>query len=278
MSIAFAILLGLVQALTEFLPVSSSGHLVVFQVLIGPSFSVSHVPLAFDVVVHVATLLATTVYLWNDIWFSLKHLAESSAEGLRSRRLAALVAVATLPAVVVGFGLKDSIEAMFSSSEAAGVGFVVTTLVLLLSHRFQAPNATAEDAPTKALAWQFPSFGTALLIGIAQAVAICPGISRSGSTIAVALMLGLSADSAVRFSFLMSLPAILGAALLQSREIGALPEGQFGAYATGFFVAFAAGLCALRLLVFVTRRARLSYFAIYTGLLAALLLGRSMVA
>lgn len=260
MSIFESVILGLIQALTEFLPVSSSGHLVLFQHLL----EVTEANLAFDILLHLATLLVVFVYLRKDILQVLAKLFSKCDSGKRARKLALLVIVASIPAAVVGLGFKDLIRDAFKSVGAAGVGFAITTSFLLLAERFYKPSGDDNSE------WPLPSFKQAILIGLAQAVAITPGVSRSGSTIAASLISGLPVESSLRFSFFISIPAILGAALL---EIGALADFQkdsFLALGLGFVTATVAGFFALRMLVLVAKEKRLKVFAYYTGILAIL--------
>ncbi|MCB0344680.1 MAG: undecaprenyl-diphosphate phosphatase [Bdellovibrionales bacterium] len=275
MPVVFAIVLGLVQALTEFLPVSSSGHLVIFQHYLAPLMGAAPPPLAFDVFVHTATLLATVVYLRRDILGILGGLFGSGPEGQRARSLALLIILGSVPAAAVGLGLKDLVEEAFHSKNVAAIGFLITSAFLLLAHRKQLSSPGPDDdgsaeSQLSSLDWVIPSLGAALLIGAAQALAITPGISRSGSTIAAALLLGLPAISAIRFSFLLSLPAIGGATLLEGKHLLDLPSTDITAYGAGFCASFFAGLLAIRMLVRVTKNSRLIYFAAYTAALSLL--------
>ena len=196
-----AAFLGLVQGLTEFLPVSSSGHLVIAETLLGQS----NEGIAFEVAVHVGTLLAILVYyrarVAELIVGSLKREPESLS-------YVGKLVLATLPAVLVGLTIKDQIEGLFEHAWIAGVALLVTGCVLLTTRR---------SIQTATLA--MPTFPHALIIGCAQVVAITPGISRSGTTVAVALLLGIRALPATEFSFLMGVAAIAGAAVLQLPDL-----------------------------------------------------------
>ncbi len=272
MPIFFAIVLGLVQALTEFLPVSSSGHWVIFQHYLAPVLDAEPPPLAFDVFVHTATLLATVVYLRNDIIAIFSGIFRVDDIGRQTRRLVALILVGSVPAAAVGLGLKDLVEQAFHSKSVAAFGFAVTSLLLISAHRAQARGrggvAEAQSPGGLVVDWPIPSMFAAAAIGAAQALAITPGISRSGSTIAAALVLGLPASTAIRFSFLLSLPAIGGATLLEAENLLNLSSTDATAYFCGFAAAFAAGLLAIRMLVSVTENSRLFYFAAYTAILS----------
>jgi undecaprenyl-diphosphatase len=256
-----ALLLGLVQGLTEFLPVSSSGHLVLTRELLG----LEPTGLALEVSVHAATLLAVVVVLWREVL----GLVRGGLNLLRGRadedgRLLLLVALGTIPAVAVGLLLKDEIERAFADPRYAAVGLIFTA-VLLAPTWFRHGGERRIDAVL------------AVVIGCAQALAICPGVSRSGSTIAVALLLGAAAPRAFAFSFLLSIPAILGATVLVLPDAlgeGAAP-GLVGNCLAAALAAFVSGVVALRLLRRVVERGRLAVFAPYclvVGVLALLLL------
>lgn len=225
MGLLESILLGVVQGITEFLPISSSGHLVLGQVLLGVEKS----GITFEVAVHLATAVAVAVYYRKRLWRMLISLrlvfsprawrAEATADekyvvDLEHLRLLWYVALGTVPAVVVGSLFKDFFEEFFYSPHLVCVLLLVTGGVLM-STRLVASSRG------RRLVWP-----TVLLIGVAQAVAILPGISRSGATIAVGLLLGLKADKAAEFSFLLALPAILGAGLLEFIEL--LGTGSLG--------------------------------------------------
>ena len=201
MTLLDAFLLGLIQGVTEFLPVSSSGHLIVAQSLLDV-----RVPgVAFEVAVHVATLLSVLVAFRSRIVALVRGMARREAE---SWRYVGLLVLATLPAVVVGLGLKDLVEGLFEAPAVAGGGLLVTGSFLWTAKPALARNPSAP-----------PGVRAAILMGIAQAFAIIPGISRSGSTVVTGLWLGVEAEEAATFSFLMAVPAILGAAVLELPEI-----------------------------------------------------------
>ncbi|HEV8613050.1 MAG TPA: undecaprenyl-diphosphate phosphatase [Gemmatimonadales bacterium] len=247
MSLAWwqGILLGLVQGLTEFLPVSSSGHLVLAERLVG--FTPQGV--FFEVAVHVATLLAVLV-VYRDRIVAL--LGGLFAGGRDSWRYAGLLLLGSLPAAVAGVLLRDYFERSFHSLPALGWQFLITA-ALLWSTRWALPRATG----VKVTATQ------ALLIGVAQAIAIVPAISRSGATIAAALWCGLAAAPAAEFSFLMSLIVIAGSGLLEARHIppGAHPF-TLGLLAA-FLAAMISGVFAIRWLIRLLRHQRFHLFAPY---------------
>ncbi len=261
MAIFYLILLAVVQGLTEFLPVSSSGHLVLLQhwtrVFDGDVF--------LDVILHVGTLLAVVVVYRREI----RRLVAFDAPAVQY--LAAMV-VGTLPAVGVGLLFKEPIESLFSNPRAAAVALVVTGLILFSTRR---TDNKVHNLPG---GWHpvAPPLHKALLIGCAQALAIVPGISRSGSTIAASLWLGLARDEAARFSFLLAVPAIAGALVLH--VIGGEVDSQAGGLALflGAVVAFLVGLVAIRLtalLVVQKHFWKFGFYCIPLGLIAFFLLG-----
>ncbi len=262
MSFIDALVLGLVQGLTEFLPVSSSGHLVLAGRLLG----LGQGSVAFDVWLHLATLTAVVVALRSDVWMMLRSLSPRAPEpeAGRGRKLIVAMVVGTIPAVIVGLVAKDAVEAAFTSVRLVGVDLLLTAFILALSRLF--PGRGMPLTPIKALG-----------IGIAQCIAILPGVSRSGSTLTAGLMFGLSGEDAARFSFLLSVPAILGAAVLDAPAIVHL-GGNPGILIGSFLVAAVSGYVAIRLVWKVMERGKLAAFAPYCALLglAALLLGGSL--
>ncbi len=240
--------LAFVQGLTEFLPVSSSGHLVLLQHWLG-----SHTGDVFlDVVLHVGTLGSVLFVYRREVGRLLRFDAPAV------QYVVALV-VGTLPAVAVGLLFKDRIEALFSSPAAAGAGLLFTGLVLLSTRRNRSDERTARGT------WYpvAPSLSRSLLIGCAQALAIIPGISRSGSTISASLWLRLPRREAARFSFLLSVPAIGGALVLQLID-GAQPaEGGWLGLVLGALVAFGVGLVAIRLTTMAVVARHFWKFALY---------------
>ena len=239
------ILLGLVQGLTEFLPVSSSGHLVVAEAAIGlrtPGVLV-------EVTLHVATLVAVAIVYWRRI----TELAVGAVRGERAAWSAiGLLALASVPAGIVGVLFQDWFERVFDSLLFVGIDFVVTGFILW--------STRAVATGTRGL----PSAGSATAIGLAQAAAILPGISRSGSTVAAGMWTGVDPVRAAEFSFLMAMPAIAGAAVLQLPELrqGAVSVGG-GPLALSFFVALVSGVLAIRLLVRLLARRAFHRFAPY---------------
>lgn len=260
-----AIVLGVVQGLTEFLPVSSSGHLVLAQAIFGESFEFRDMAVAFDLALHLGTLVPVLYFYRAD----LRRILTSALSrpqldvmgwirGDEARWLAFMVVLGTIPTALIGLFLKDGFEALFHSPRAVSVALFVTGL-LLWSTRW---SERAEGTRSLGV-W------IALAIGLAQGLAITPGISRSGSTIAVALLLGLERDQAARFSFLLSIPAITGAAVLVAKDGVGVPDGAWGALAAGCLSSMAVGYAALVLLVALVRRGGLHRFAWYLWPVAA---------
>ena len=251
----WAIVLGVVQGLTEFLPVSSSGHLVIFQEMLGGRMQSG---LLFEVALHVATLFAI-------VCFYRRRLIQLTGSML-SRHVPSWVyvgklVVATLPAVAVGLTLKDLIQAQFSIPAVSGVCLLLTGAILWTS-RVTIANATREE----------PTWSDAFIIGMAQAFAILPGISRSGTTVAVALALGIRAEKAAEFSFLMGIIAISGAAVLMLPEIQGASDAVIGTLAVGSAAALVSGVLAIWLFIQLLRRQSFHLFAYYTWSVGAMFL------
>lgn len=227
-----ALLLGLAQGLTEFFPVSSSGHLAMIQALFGGREGGG---LLFEVGVHVATLFAIAFFYRVRIAELLRGFLAREGEALE---YAGKLVVGTLPAVVVGLGAKDWIEAQFGNPVMVGC-LLLTTGVIVMSTRWTAPRASAP----------VPGWGAALLIGCAQALAILPGISRSGSTVAMALLLGVAPLAAAEFAFLLGIIAITGAAVLMIPDLQNADASAATDLAIGGAAALVSGLVAIWLFV-----------------------------
>ena len=249
-----SILLGLVQGLTEFLPVSSSGHLVIAQELMG----LEQEGLLFEVAVHVATLVSVLVFYRGRV-------LELVLGALRGERGAweygGKLLVATLPAVLFVLAFGDLLEAQFDQPHVAGVCLILTGGILWTTRR-TAPNAQAAA----------PGWGAAFLIGCAQALAILPGISRSGTTVATALALGVNPIAAAEFSFLMSVPAITGAAVRMIPELGSVSADALPVLGAGALCALVSGIGAIWLFVRLLRTQAFYRFAYYTWAAGALFL------
>ena len=274
MNIGASLLLGIVQGLTEFLPVSSSGHLVLGRDLL-PDEALQSPGVLFEIVVHLGTLAAALIYLRRDVLGLLRSLAGSGGttpegrDAVRAgRRLAGLLLVASVPAAVVGVAFQDQIHHAFSGIGFAAGGLVLTGAVLLAFRR--PPAKTGADAARIRAIPRLPrGLADALWIGTAQAAAIFPGVSRSGLTIVAGRQRGVSPGDAARFSFLLSAPAIAGATLLEGASAfgsGALAEAG-GVVAleltVGFLAALVAGTFALRWVFDWLARERFHQFGWY---------------
>ncbi|HVN66810.1 MAG TPA: undecaprenyl-diphosphate phosphatase [Candidatus Sulfotelmatobacter sp.] len=244
------IILGVIQGLTEFLPVSSSGHLVIVQTLLQMKENI-----ALDTVLHLATALALIIYFWRDLIGLLK-----------ARKLLWLLLVATVITGIIGLSFKDFFESLFSSVTAVGGFLVLTGVVILLGEWLGKGRRKIEDM----------NIWDAVLIGLAQGCAIAPGLSRSGTTISASLARDLDRTLAARFSFMLAIPAILGAGLVQSKAIikaGELGIGV-GPLAIGFIAALITGLLTIKLFMAIIQRISLRGFAYYcfaAGLLTVIL-------
>ena len=265
-----ALVLGIVQGATEYLPISSSGHLVIAQHL----FGLEEPALFFDIVLHLGTLVAVVWYYRKDIveliretlsglrYLGSGHSWKETAAAFPGLRFVLLMVIGTLPTAVIGITFEDTFEQLFGSVQVVGFMLMVTGVVLLLT---RLSRGVGRDAA--AMTWV-----DALIIGIVQGIAITPGISRSGITISAALLLGIERETAARYSFLLSIPSILGALLL--RLNGAEDGVGTAALVLGFVAAALTGYFCLALLVRVVKRGRLSWFAPYCfalGLLALIL-------
>ncbi len=239
-----ALILGILQGLTEFLPVSSSGHLVIGQALLG----VKQPGMSFEITVHVGTLLAVLVYFRVRIYGLIEALWK--ADRTYQRRVIFYIIIGTLPAVIVGLTLKDFFEGAFSNPLMTSF-MLLATGAILLSTRF-IRNATGGLTLPRSV-----------LIGIGQALAIFPGISRSGTTIAAGMWAGVKPQEAAEFSFLLAIPAIAGAAVLDAADMAAIPSELMVQYIIGFASSFVLALVAVYLVLEVVKRGRLDYFAYY---------------
>lgn len=254
MSYLEALLLGIIQGLTEFLPVSSSGHLELGKAILGVEFEQS---LTFTIVVHGATVLSTIIIFWHTLIKLAKDLFEFRWN--ESTRYVAMLLFSAIPVFVIGMFFKDQVESLFDG-RILFVGIMLLVTATLLGFTFYAKS---KDRGL--------NFRDAFVIGIAQAVAVLPGISRSGSTIATALLLGNKRKEAAQFSFLMVLLPILGANFLDILEMeSAQVSSSFGILAIGFVAAFVSGLLACKWMLKLVQRGKLIYFAIYCAVVGAI--------
>ncbi|MCR4849206.1 MAG: undecaprenyl-diphosphate phosphatase [Bacteroidales bacterium] len=249
-----ALILGLIQGLTEYLPVSSSGHLAIGQALFGLENGESN--LAFTVLLHVATVLSTVVILWSEIVWLFKDLFKFKWN--EGTKYIVNILISMIPVAIVGFFFKDKIEEVFGSGLLiVGIMLLVTAALLTFSY-FAKPRQKENISPVHAF-----------IIGIAQACAVMPGLSRSGSTIATGLLLGNKKEKLAQFSFLMVIPPILGEALLDVKdmiEVG-FGEAMGGlspvAAIVGFLAAFISGCFACKWMINLVKKGKLIWFAVY---------------
>ena len=269
-----ALVLGAVQGLTEFIPISSSGHLVLVPESLGWSNLVhSETALAFDVFLHVASLLALLVYFSGD----LLDIVRGTIQGNRdARRLATLLIVGTIPAAIAGLAFGDYFEEAFADPGAAAIQLVITAAILVAAERALAYNLRRTAAKGERLRGVDDlKVGDSVLIGIAQAISIFPGISRSGSTIAAGLGLAMERAAAARFAFLLAIPALAGAALVKVPDLQGANLG-FGAGLAGFIASLLTSYAAIWALIRYLRTRSLYPFAAYclvAGILFYVLVG-----
>lgn len=264
-----AIILGAVQGITEFLPVSSSGHLQLAKELLGVELTEN---LTFDVALHAGTVCSTLLVLWSEVIKIIKglftrHFSESHAYVLR-------IILSMIPVAIVGFTLKDQIDAMLNAPYAltvVGVMLLLTALLLTFAYR----RSKDRNRFTRPI-----SYKDALIIGIAQAAAVMPGLSRSGSTIGMGLILGNDKGAVAQFSFLMVLVPILGNTLLDLIKGGgviAIEGVSSVALLSGFLTAFVVGALACHTMIEVVKRGKLIYFAIYCAVVGVATIALSLL-
>ncbi len=263
-----ALIMGIFQGLTEYLPVSSSGHLALAGSVLGVDDP--NQVMTFTIAVHIATVLSTFVILWKEIVWLFKGLFKTgnsivpSSYGIRSlneeQNYAINILISMIPIGIVGFFFKDQIEAYFSSMVVVGVCLLITASLLSFSY-FAKPRQK-----------EHLSMWDAFIIGIAQACAVLPGLSRSGSTIGTGLLLGAKKEKLAQFSFLMVIPPILGEALLDVKKMlesgveAALGNISTTALAIGFIAAFLSGCLACKWMINLVKKGKLIYFAIYCAI------------
>ncbi len=266
-----SLILGLLQGLTEYLPISSSGHLTIASSLFGIEGEQN---MAFTILVHVATVLSTLVILWKEIVWVLKDLFtkqkwNSYSSLNQGSKYAINIIISMIPIGIVGVFFKDDIEAIFGAgTTVVGIMLLITSALLIFSY-YAKPRQREEI-----------SLGHAFIIGLAQAVAVLPGLSRSGTTIATGILLGNKKENLAQFSFLMVIPPILGEALLDIKDViesatttGATGEAtSFGVLMIGFLAAFLAGCAACKWMISIVRKGKLVYFGIYCAVAGILTL------
>ncbi len=249
-----ALILGIVQGLTEFLPVSSSGHLEIGQALLGTAGEEN---LTFAIVVHAATVLSTLVILWSEVAQLFKGTF-TTVKWNEEKNYVAKILVSMIPVFIVGMFFKDQVEAFFGNGLLlVGICLIVTAFLLWLSEYLtKRMNREGHEVTYK----------DAIIIGCAQAVAVLPGLSRSGTTIATGLLCGVKKEDVAKFSFLMVLIPILGEAFLDLMKLisGEVTLGiGIAPLIVGFVAAFATGCFACRFMIDIVRRQKLIYFAVY---------------
>ena len=252
-----ALILGLVQGLTEFLPVSSSGHLAIGREILGVEAAED---LVFEITVHVATVLATIIVFRKQIWKLLCGLFKFKYNDETDYILK--ICVSMIPVFIVGMFFKDKVEAFFTSLLVVGLALIVTAMLLLFSDIYGGRGKVAAKQYRNGIGWW-----QALTVGIGQAFAVIPGLSRSGTTISTGLLCGVKREAVAQFSFLMVLVPILGEAFLDlvggdvaASSIGTVP------LLVGFLAAFVSGLFACKVMIALVKKAKLRWFALYCAL------------
>ena len=263
-----AVILGLVQGLAEFLPISSSGHLALLQ----QWFEIDeNKVLLFAVLLHVGTLISVFIVYWKDIWELIVELCLTikdlcTGKGLRLedrpvRKLGVMIIVATIPTAIIGLLFNDLFDKLYTSVLPIGIGLIITGFLLILAER--TGNSTRGIDKM--------NFRNALFIGTVQGIAICPGISRSGSTLFGSLICNLDRKFAVKFVFLISIPSILGSAVMEAPDAikAGFDMAQMGPVIVGMAVAAVSGLIAIKTMIKIVSDKKLSYFSYYVWALGA---------
>lgn len=262
MSYLMAILMGIIQGVAEFLPISSSGHLALFQQFFGMR-DVESEYMLFTVLLHFGTLISVLIVYWRDVvdmirefFLGIAALAgkDNGAPPPPARRMVMLIIIATLPLFVMVF-LKDAVNDIFSNSIMVSIALLATGCILFFSDRMARGRKTAKNA----------TVADALIVGCGQALAVIPGLSRSGTTISVGMMRGFDRSFAVRFSFLMSMPAIVGANILELKDAveSGINMAELPMYLVGVVVAAVVGYFAIRLVKMLSDKGKFGKFAYY---------------
>ena len=271
-----AIILGLAQGLAEFLPISSSGHLALLQYFFGVS---SNNVLPFTVLMHLGTLLSVFIIYWKDIVELIKELIATikdicTGKGLRinanpTRRLGFMIIVATIPTALIGLLFEDYFNSLYSSLVGISLGLIFTGIILLVAEKMGKQDKTIMTM----------KFRHAVFVGIMQGIAICPGVSRSGSTLFGSLLSGLDRATAVKFAFLISIPSILGSVILEAPDAFAqgMDAAIVGPVIAGVIVAALSGIFAIKAMIRIVTGRQLFGFSIYVWLVAATVLGYVLI-
>jgi len=265
MTVIEALILGIIQGVTEFLPVSSSGHLVIGSELLGLSGDEN---LSFAIVVHAATVMSTVIVLWNEIWKLLQGVFKFRWN--EETQYVGKIFLSMIPVLIVGLFLKNFVSQLFVN------GLLIVGICLLLTSILLSFAYFAKPRQKENIGWK-----SAFIIGLAQAIAVLPGLSRSGATISTGLLLGNKRENVAKFSFLMVLIPILGEALLDTK--GFLSAGSSDAMLSpmvllaGFLAAFITGCLACKLMISLVKKGKLIYFAIYCAVVGAVAVGYSFV-
>ena len=263
-----AVILGLVQGLAEFLPISSSGHLALLQQFFGIDETKV---LLFAVMLHVGTLISVFIVYWKDIWELIVELCLTikdlcTGKGLRLderpvRKLGVLIIIATIPTGIIGVLGGDFFDSLYTSIVPIGVGLIITGFLLVMAERMGSSSRGLEKM----------NFRNAFFIGLVQGIAICPGISRSGSTLFGSLICNLDRKFAVKFVFLISIPSILGSAVLELPDAieAGVTAAEAGPVIVGMLVAAVSGLVAIKSMIKIVSDKKLSYFSYYVWVVGA---------
>lgn len=265
MNYLHACLLGLIQGLTEFLPVSSSGHLAITQYFL-PGFEQPGI--FFEVLLHTATSMAVIIYFRKDIWKLLSCYFYQDEAAISNRHVLHMLILGSIPTAIIGLSGKDFFTGLFDNLLLIGCMLLVTAAFLTIAEKLRGE----QGRPLTQI-----NHSDAILVGIVQGFAIIPGISRSGATIALLLLRGIDGEAAARFSFLLALPAVAGATLISLKDLQSVATETLPMYGVGALIAFLSGLFAIRCLLDVVRRKRLIGFAIYCLLVGGSIIGYSLL-
>ena len=282
MSFIQSILMGLIQGLTEFLPVSSSGHLAIFKGIFGVE---TETGILFDVLLHLATLIAVCLVYYKDIWLMIKELVLMIGDIFKNlsialgkgkkkyrtvisnsyRKFDLLIIVTTIPTGILGVLLKGLVEKASATLIFPGIFLIITAVLLLISDHMPEYNGTPKTT----------GFGQAALIGVAQGIATMPGLSRSGTSIFACLLCKCNRNFAVKYAFIMSIPAILGALVLEITDIdkAAINTSTLLNYGAGMLVAGVVGFICIKAMLVIVKKKKFTYFAFYCLFIGCLSLG-----